>query len=278
VPGAHVAAEATTAPGLHRAVRARILFRMRTSHNGLVAILVLALPAAAGAQTAPRFAVELEGGPVWQTVNDVRIPNDASATRFSLVDLAGHGPVTTGRVYVSWDLNERHGLRLMAAPFTLKGTGVSANPVRFAGASYVAGVPVAATYRFDSYRLTWRYRIHRGTRWTWRAGVTAKIRSAEIALEQGNTASRKPDVGFVPLAHLDGDGRLGSRLHLLLDVDALAGGPGRAEDVALKLGYDVGRHLTLAGGYRTVEGGADVKSVYTFAWLHYAVLSAAYRF
>jgi hypothetical protein len=34
----------------------------------------------------------------------------------------------------------------------------------------------------------------------------------------------------------------------------------------------------LTGGYRTLEGGADVVSVYNFAWLHYAVVSASYRF
>jgi len=27
-----------------------------------------------------------------------------------------------------------------------------------------------------------------------------------------------------------------------------------------------------------LEGGADVKDVYTFAWLHYAVASLAFRF
>jgi hypothetical protein len=34
----------------------------------------------------------------------------------------------------------------------------------------------------------------------------------------------------------------------------------------------------VSAGYRTVEGGADVDEVYNFAWLHYAVLSASYRF
>jgi hypothetical protein len=59
------------------------------------------------------------------------------------------------------------------------------------------------------------------------------------ALEQGSTASRKTNVGFVPLLHLAGDWRMAPRWTASLDVDALAGGPGRAEDVALELGYDV---------------------------------------
>jgi hypothetical protein len=67
------------------------------------------------------------------------------------------------------------------------------------------------------------------------------------------------------------------RWQLGLDADALAGGPGRAIDAALKLGYDPGGRWAVHAGYRTVEGGADVPEVYSFAWLHYAVASVALR-
>ena len=242
------------------------------------ALLALALPLTASAQDTPRFAVEVEAGPVFQTLNDVRIPNNASATRFSIRDLVGSGPWPAGRVYVTWNINERHGLRALVAPLSITETGVLGGAVDFAGAGYAPGVATQGTYKFNSYRLTWRYRFRHGARWTWWVGLTAKVRDANIELRQGGTTSRKTDLGFVPLLHLAADGRLAPRWHLILDVDALAGGPGRAEDVAIKVGYDLGRRWTLAGGYRTVEGGADVDAVYTFAWLHYAVLSAAYRF
>jgi len=58
-----------------------------------------------------------------------------------------------------------------------------------------------------------------------------------------------------------------------VDADVIAGGPGRAEDVAVKLGRDLGRGWTMDAAYRMVEGGADVASVYTFAWLHPGVVS-----
>ena len=35
---------------------------------------------------------------------------------------------------------------------------------------------------------------------------------------------------------------------------------------------------TLGAGYRTIEGGADVESVYNFAWLHFGVVSVRYGF
>jgi hypothetical protein len=58
-----------------------------------------------------------------------------------------------------------------------------------------------------------------------------------------------------------------------LDADALAGGPGRAEDVTLRLGWQASPRWSVHVGYRMVEGGADVDEVYTFAWLHYAALA-----
>ena len=61
-------------------------------------------------------------------------------------------------------------------------------------------------------------------------------------------------------------------------LDALAGGPGRAEDLAIKLGHRPAPGWVVSIGYRMVEGGADVEEVYSFAWLHYLVRSAASHF
>ena len=244
----------------------------------LLAVVELATAAAVFGQELSHFAVELELGPVWQSRNDVQIPNDAGGTRFSLVDVAGNGPWPAGRLYLTWNVSERHGLRALAAPLSYTETGTLDEPVEFAGASYLPGVPTEATYQFDSWRLTYRYRFHDGDRWTWWIGATAKIRDAEIERAQGDVTSRDTDLGFVPLLHLAADWRLAERWHLLLDLDALAGGPGRAEDFAAKLACDLNERWAITAGYRTVEGGADTDDVYSFGWFHYAVVSGIYRF
>lgn len=251
--------------------------RRRMVQAGFLMVSALSIPRAAPAQHVPRFSLEVEAGPVWQSRNDVQIPNDASGTRFSLRGLTGSGPWPAGRVYLSWNLNERHGLRVLVAPLEITERGTLGEAVGFAGASYAAGEPTEGTYVFNSYRITYRYRFHEGEDWTWWIGFTAKVRDANIELAQGNTTSRKTDLGFVPLLHLASDWRIAPRWRVRLDADALAGGPGRAEDVSLKAAYDINERLTLAAGYRTVEGGADVDEVFTFAWLHYAVVSASIR-
>jgi len=240
-------------------------------------LLLFSGPHIATAQEARGLSLEMEFGPVWQTRNDAQIPNNPSATRFSLRALTGAGPWLAGRVYLTWHVNERHEIRGLMAPLTITETGTLAAPVGFAGASYVGNASTDGTYTFNSYRVTYRYRVKESDGWTWWIGFTAKIRDANIELRQGTTTSRRTDLGFVPLLHVAADRRLSPRWRLRLDADALAGGPGRAEDVSLKTAYDIGP-WTLSAGYRTVEGGADVDAVYTFAWLHYAVLSAAVRF
>jgi hypothetical protein len=225
-----------------------------------------------------RFSVELEGGAVWQSRNDVQIPNTSAGTRFSLVDVIGNGPWPAGRLYLTWNINSRHSLRALAAPLSITDTGVLSSATLFAGEVYVPGVPTEATYKFNSWRLTYSYRFYEGSRWAWWIGFTGKIRDAKIELRQQGVSSQKTDVGFVPLLHLRGQFRLAERWRLVLDADALAGGPGRAEDVSLKIYADITNRWSVSAGYRTVEGGADVEEVYNFAWLHYAVLSAAYRF
>jgi hypothetical protein len=248
-------------------------------HSVYMALLLALLPAsrAVAFEDSP-FMVELEGGPVWQSRNDVQIPNDETASRFSLTDVIGNGPTSAGRLYMTWNINEKHGLRGLLAPLSVNDTGNVAEAVNFAGETYVPGDPVEATYQFNSWRLTYHYRFMDREHLRLWVGFTAKIRDAKIELSQAGTTSKDTDIGFVPLLYLAADWQFESRWHLLFDFDGLAGGPGRAFDVALKLGHDFNDRWAMTGGYRTIEGGADVDAVYNFAWLHFAVLSGVYRF
>jgi hypothetical protein len=243
---------------------------------GFALVAAATLPRQAAAQT-PEWTVELEAGPIWQSYNDVEIPNDGSATRFSLRDLAGSGPWSGARLYVTWNMAERHGLRLLLAPFSLTETGAPADEVRFAGETFDGGRSTETTYTFNSYRVSYRYRWHEGERSTAWVGGTAKLRDATIALEQDGLSARKDDLGFVPLLHLAGEWRFAPRWRMALDLDGLAGGPGRALDAALEVGYELSDRWSVEGGYRTVEGGADVTEVYTFAWLHSAAVSVIWH-
>lgn len=239
----------------------------------MLTVLVVVLPGVAAAGV----SLEFEAGALWQTVNDVQVPNNAASTRFSLVDAVGKGPWAAPRVYLTVDLSDRSSLRALAAPFSITEDGVLDDPVSFQGEDFAAG-PATATYAFNSYRLTYRRLMSEGERWTWWLGFTAKIRVAEISLATPGVSATKDNTGFVPLLHLAADWRLADRWLLTFDADALAGGPGRAEDVAVKLARELGDGVRASLGYRMVEGGADVDEAYAFAWLHAAVASVRVDF
>jgi len=249
--------------------------RLTTALLVLASIAIAALPATAETS---RFSLELEAGPVWQSSNNVQIPNDEFGTRFSLKDLVGTGPWPAGRIYFTWNINQKHGLRLLLAPLSYTESGIFDEEVLFAGAAYEPGIPTEATYQFNSWRLTYRYKFKNGERWQLWIGASAKIRDAKIELRQGETASEDTDLGFVPLLYFGADWRFAERWHFIADLDGLAGGPGRAIDLALKIGYDINQHWSVTAGYRTVEGGADVDEVYNFAWFNLAVVSGVVRF
>jgi len=239
-----------------------------------------ALPiAAAQAEQAPyRFSLEVEGGLAWQARNDVQIPNTAAGTRFSIADTVGSGPFPTARVDFAWALTDRQDLCFLVAPLGFDESGRLPGPVNFNGASFNAASPTDITYRFNSYRATWRYRVFEDDAWTVKLGVTGKIRDAEITLTQGGVSSTDSNVGFVPLLHAWAERRLGERFRLILDFDGLAAPQGRAIDFAAKLGYDITPSLMVTAGWRVLDGGVDNDTVYNFARFNSGVVSLVYRF
>ena len=224
-----------------------------------------------------RFRVELEGGPVWQTRNDARVPGD-TGTDVDVAALVGSGPFPYGRITFDWRIARKHGLRALVAPLQISGTGTLPGPTRFDNVLFAPGLPTKATYRFNSYRVTWRYYLVDRPAWTATVGVTVKVRDALTRLEQAGRRAEKTDLGVVPLLHLDAAWRFAPRWTLSADLDGWAVPQGRAFDFALKLHYDLSRQWSIGLGYRTIEGGADVDSVYTFAWFHQALVSVAFRF
>jgi hypothetical protein len=249
---------------------------MRSSFQACLLATGTLLGTAAFAQSGSSLSIE--GGAVWQSRNTARIPNSSEGTKFSLRELQGSGPADFFRLDGTWEISERHQLRALYAPFSITETGVPDVAVQFDGTTFSAGQPTEAHYRFDSYRLTYRYRFHDGDDWTWWGGASIKVRDANIRLRQGATVAGYSNTGVVPLLSVVGYRRLSDSWTMVLDADGLWAPQGRAFDVALKARYAIGERLALGVGYRTLEGGADNDDVYTFAWQHYALAEVSWQF
>ena len=237
-----------------------------------VSVLIVHLPVAANGVEA-----DFEAGVVAASRNDVRIPG-AGGTNLSFVDDLSAGPAPVFRLRVGYRFADRHLVTLLYAPLRLNATGVLDRDVIFAGQNYPAGSALLGVYRFDSYRLTYRYSFVRNETVEVAAGFTGKIRDAEISLYGPQTA-RKTNTGFVPLLNFHFEWRPGGgSFGLVLDADALAAPQGRAEDILLAATWAASDAILVRVGYRTVEGGADNDEVYNFTWLHYAVSGVELRF
>jgi hypothetical protein len=240
-----------------------------------IVCVISSIPAASLSGEGP--VLDIEGGGVMSGYNDVRIPG-TTGTLFSLVDDLETDPSFYYRVRVTYVLAGKHTLSLLAAPLRLEAEGRVDRSVVYNGETFDADEPLDALYRFDSYRLTYRYEFHRSPRLRAGIGITAKIRDASIKVESPERSAEKKNTGFVPLLNFHLAWSFGPSLGLLLEGDALAAPQGRAEDVMLALFYEAGRRVTLRIGYRLLEGGADNDEVYSFALLHYAVLGASFEF
>jgi hypothetical protein len=239
------------------------------------ALILALLPAAASAEPgAVQPWLDLETGAIWASKNDVRIPGD-SGTLFSM---AGGDFQTATAPYVRLQVGGRlgrHALSATFAPVRLKGNGTSGNTILFKDQVFTASADTTASYKFDTYRLTYRYAFVSTPRWEVALGATALLRDAEVKLSQPGRSSAEKNVGVVPLLSFRLAVGLAGPLRLALDGDALAAKQGRAEDVALGLEFD-GGDLTFRAGYRVIEGGSDTAKVYNFAWLNHAMVGVRY--
>ncbi len=251
---------------------------MRKRSLSLIALLLAVPNLHAGDTGLPAWQLTLESGPAWFSRNEVQIPNDDDGDRFDLTRLTGSGPDSYLRLAVEYRWNGRHAVTGLYAPLRSNGTGVLEDDVRFAGQVFSGGESLKGSYKFNTYRLGYRYTFRETGRWRFRAGGTVLVRDANVRLTQAGIIADDPDLGLVPLLTFDATRFLSERWSVELDVEGLAAPQGRAIDAALVVQYRWRDSLTTRLGYRVLEGGADNDSVYTFAWVHYALLGVQYAF
>ncbi len=221
--------------------------------------------------------LDVEAGYVLPGYIDVAIPGDAG-TRFSLTDDLEAERTLSFRMRYGHALAKNHWVGLLVAPLTVGSEGRLARDINFNGVIFPAATSVGSVFRFNSYRLIYRYLVHQGERYRFCFGAAAKVRDASIRLEGGGMESEKTNVGLVPLLSFELGWAPFNRFALVADGEALVAPQGRAEDILFAARYDISPSMALNIGYRILEGGSDTDEVYTFALFHYIVAGLACRF
>ncbi len=246
-------------------------------HYISIAVLLLFCFGAGPVFAKPGLRVEFETGAANAGYNNIEIPRGAG-TRFSLTDDLDSDMEIYYRLRLGYRINDRHELLALFAPLVIHSEGSIGRPIVFEGTTFPADTPLKAKYKFNSYRLTYRYHFDLSPKIRAAIGVTAKIRDAAIRLSDSTQKAEKTNVGFVPLISFLFNYDISDGFRFYIDGDALAAPQGRAEDVKAAFEFDTDKNMSFNIGYRILEGGADVDEVYNFALINYAVIGMTYRF
>lgn len=246
---------------------------MKTGIYFLIQILLFSIGFAnANAQ----LLVDVETGLVTTGYNNVKIPGN-EGTLFSLKNDFTSNTKFYYRARLSYTIKSRSTISVLYAPLLVKYTGVTKFPIIFAGTTFAANTNLIGIYKFNSYRLTYRYDIVQKPKLNFGLGLTAKIRDAQIALTSTTLQSAKKNVGFIPIINFKVAWNANNKITLLLEGDALAAPQGRAEDVLLAVNYNLTKNFKIRAGYRILEGGASNDEVYNFSLFHYASFGLLYQ-
>ncbi len=242
-------------------------------------LMLLFICTAIGFAESPHsFALDVETGAVLSGYNDVKIPNNRSNDEFSLSDGLETDPKAFSRFRFTYTYKTRHSLSLLVAPLKLEPSGKFKEDITFQDKVFARNTQTDAIFKFNSYRLTYRFNIPEFWGMRTAIGVTGKIRDAKISLENATQSAEKTDVGFVPLISFRIDKRISDNFSFVIDGEALGSSQGRAEDIMAAIEFSPVHVVNARLGYRMLEGGADVDEVYNFAMLHYLLAGLTVNF
>jgi len=242
-----------------------------------LAVCIMLLLFLSVSTTKAQALIDFETGLIFSGYNDVRIPGN-NGTLFSLKNDLKSKTELFYRIRLNYTINARHTISLLYAPLETKSMGIVSNDILFKEVVFPAYTEITGDYKFNSYRLTYRYDIVKKPKIEFGLGITAKIRDARIALSTPGLTAEKNNIGFVPIINFRLLWNIDNKFGILLDGDALSAPQGRAEDVLIAAIYTLSDRFKIRTGYRILEGGADNDEVYTFSLFHYAVFGLSYTF
>ncbi len=231
--------------------------------------LFFVLPAS---QAYAQFSIDAEVGYIFSIpYNEVRIPA-SGGTEFDLANDLSAETTFAFRARLNYTIGERHVISALYAPLTIKSSGQLNSTLVYSDQTFPANTPIDAEYKFNSYRLTYRYLIVRNEKIVFGLGLTGKVRDANITVASADASADFPDLGFVPLINFYFNYTPIEKFSVLIEGDALGTKQGRAEDIFAGLTYTITNPIRIKAGYRVLEGGADVERNYNFSWINYAVV------
>jgi hypothetical protein len=222
-----------------------------------------------------QVSIDLESGWVKTGYNNVKIPGNVG-TFFSLSDELNSTSDLFIRFRGTYAIAHKSSISILIAPLTTTYNGLLNRNVYFQGSVFSHNSKLDATYKFNSYRLSYLYSPIKKDDFELGFGLTLKVRDAFIRFKSNSAEATKYDLGIVPLIGFRIRWSFYKSFGILVEGDALAAPQGRAEDILFSVTYQPSSKWLLYTGYRFLEGGAKNSTVYTFAYFHYYSIAIKY--
>ena len=215
--------------------------------------------------------VNIESGLLFTGLNNIR--NGINGTLFSLKNDLSTPPSPFLRLRAGLLLNNKHHFSILYAPLKSLVTGTIDRDILYDGKDFKANIPLEATYKFNSYRLTYNRRIIDDNKFKFGLGLSAKIRDAGTSLKNKELLSENFSIGFAPLINVLANWKISQKAVIDFLGEGIIANKGRAIDLSLSGRYSLTKSLQGNMGYRLLEGGADGSNRYNFIQFHFIFAS-----
>ena len=220
--------------------------------------------------------VNIESGLLFTGLNNIR--NGINGTLFSLKNDLSTPPSSFLRLRAGLLLNNKHHFSILYAPLKSLVTGTIDRDILYDGKDFKANIPLEATYKFNSYRLTYNRRIIDDNKFKFGLGLSAKIRDAGTSLKNKELLSENFSIGFAPLINVLANWKISQKAVIDFLGEGIIANKGRAIDLSLSGRYSLTKSLQGNIGYRLLEGGADGSNRYNFIQFHFIFASLNFSF
>lgn len=211
--------------------------------------------------------------------NTVQRPNDEGGTRvylnneFSRKSSARFSP----RFELEYNYR-RHHILATAALVNDKFEGIAPKNIMYDGQLFAMGDHVDTKYKFNTYRIGYRYRLVDQPSFAFELGATILFRDAYISMEDNTKEAKFSNFGVAPLLSYYLEWKATEQFSLLSYGDAFAIKVGRAEDIFAGAKYQFTPLISGTLGYRLLEGGSDSDKVYTMSAFHFISVGIGFDF
>lgn len=189
-------------------------------------------------------------------------------------------PLFRFRASYTFGKSKKHFLSFLATPVQYKTEGILNNPITFNSNVFEANQKTEGFYKFNGYRLTYRYYFVQRDDLILGLGITLNLRDAEFSLKQGSKYERNYNRGLVPLINTYLNYKFTDKIGVLVDGDVFyVDKTGGAIDYLTGFNYTLNKNISFKTGYRFFSGvGSEKGNVYNKLFVSSFVIGSVINF